>query len=45
MSDKIKIYGVEINIPSVPDKIENWGTDIVSEQYWRRKELPKFLNR
>ena len=43
MSDKIKIYGVEINLPPVPDEIENWGTDIASEQYWRRRELPKFF--
>ena len=43
MSDKIKIYGVEINPPPVPDEIENWGTDIASEQYWRRRELPKFF--
>lgn len=43
MSDKIKIYGAEINLPPVPDELENWGTNIAGEQYWRRKELPKFF--
>ena len=27
MSDKIKIYGVEINLPPVPDEIEDWVLD------------------
>ena len=42
MFDKIKIYGVEINLPPVPDEIEDWGADIASEQYWRRNG-PIFL--
>jgi hypothetical protein len=38
--------GSEINYRKdlIPE-IENWGTDIAGEQYWRRKELPNFLNR
>lgn len=42
MGEIIKIYGIDIEIPDVPDlsEIENWGTDDPNEQYWRKKPLP-----
>ena len=43
MSKILKIYYTEIQLPEQPDKIENWGTDIPKDQYWRRKELPDFF--
>ena len=45
MGQKITIYYTEIELPEQPpiEEIENWGTDDVSEQYWRRKELPDFF--
>ena len=43
MSKILKIYHTEIQLPEQPDKIENWGTDIPKDQYWRRKELPDFF--
>ena len=41
----IDIYGSLINIPEKADKyVENWGTDDIKEQYWRRKELPDIFD-
>jgi len=42
----IDIYGSLINIPEKSEGkyVENWGTDIPSEQYWRRKELPEIFD-
>lgn len=43
--DKITIYSTEITLPEQPpiDEIECWGTDIPSEQYWRRIPLPAYF--
>jgi hypothetical protein len=45
MGEKITIYHTDIELPEQPpiDEIENWGIDIPSEQYWRRKPLPDFF--
>lgn len=43
MSKKINIYGTEIQLPDYDGEIEDWGTDVSSEQYWRRRELPLFF--
>lgn len=43
MSEVIEIYGTKITLPNIPENIEDWGTDIAEEQYWRRKDLPKFF--
>lgn len=41
----IDIYGSLINIPEKVGKyIENWGTDDIKEQYWRRIELPDIFD-
>lgn len=39
----IEIYGTDILLPEIPQTVENWGTDIASEQYWRRTDLPKYF--
>lgn len=41
----IDIYGSLIHLPEEKDGvfIENWGTDDIKEQYWRRKEIPDFF--
>jgi len=45
MSKIINVYGTDIELPEISDNecIENWGTDNIQEQYWRRKELPLFF--
>ena len=45
MPEKIIIYDTEIELPEQPpiEEIECWGTDDISEQYWRRKELPEYF--
>jgi len=43
MSKTINVYGTSITIPESVGWIEDWGTNIASEQYWRRKELPSFF--
>lgn len=45
MSEKIYIYNTEIVLPEQPpiEEIECWGTDDISEQYWRRRPLPEFF--
>lgn len=45
MSKKITIYHTEIELPEQPsiEKIEGWGTNIPSEQYWRRIPLPSYF--
>lgn len=42
----ITIYGtlVETSYEQHLYEVENWGTDIPSEQYWRRRELPDFFD-
>lgn len=46
MSNTIEIYGTQIALPESGENtfIENWGTDIPSEQYWRRKGLPDYFD-
>lgn len=39
----IEIYGTIIKLPEHSGNIEDWGTDVQSEQYWRKKELPDFF--
>lgn len=43
MSEVLEIYGTKIKVPEYNGIVEDWGTDIPSEQYWRRKELPSFF--
>lgn len=40
----IEIYGAKIILPEIKGNIEDWGTSIKSEQYWRRKDLPEYFN-
>lgn len=39
----IQVYGTQIKLPESTGKIESWGTDVASEQYWRKKELPDYF--
>lgn len=39
----LNIYGAIIKLPELKGEIENWGTNVPSDQYWRRKELPPFF--
>lgn len=43
MSEVLEIYGTKIKVPEYSGTVEDWGTDIPSEQYWRKKELPSFF--
>lgn len=45
MALAVNIYGALVEVQDKPDffDIENWGTDNPKEQYWRRKDLPKFF--
>ena len=43
MSNTIEIYGTKITIPDYDWYVENWGTDIPTEQYWRKAELPDYF--
>jgi hypothetical protein len=45
MSNYVQIYGSHCEIPDVKDApyIEDWGTTIPAQQYWRRKELPEYF--
>lgn len=45
MSLTVNIYGQLIDTPDIYEslEVENWGTDNTKEQYWRRKELPLFM--
>lgn len=43
MSNTIEIYGTKITIPDYDGYVENWGTDIPTEQYWRKAELPDYF--
>ena len=40
----IDIYGSIITLPNSPENVEDWGTDDIKEQYWRRKELPEIFD-
>jgi len=42
----IEIYGskIEIPTPTENDFVENWDTDIPSNQYWRKRLLPKIFD-
>ena len=42
----IDIYNVKCEIPELTSStiVEDWGTNISSEQYWRRKPLPDYFN-
>lgn len=44
MSLAIDVYGTLITLPNSDSNVENWGTDIPSEQYWRRRELPSIFD-
>ena len=43
MSEVLEIYGTKIKVPEYNGIVEDWGTDVPSEQYWRKKELPPFF--
>lgn len=44
MGLEINIYGTLVDVSdSTTGKVENWGTEIPSEQYWHRYELPVFF--
>jgi len=38
----IEIYGTSVTIPEYDGYVEDWGTDISAEQYWRR--IPLYHN-
>ncbi len=42
----IEIYNTKIYVKDFDDNtyIENWGTDIPKEQYWRRYDLPDYFS-
>lgn len=42
----VDIYGSLIHVPDVKDGVfvEDWGTNNIKEQYWRRKELPDIFD-
>ena len=40
----IDIYGSIITLPNSPENVEDWGTDDIKEQFWRRKELPEIFD-
>ena len=42
----VEIYGTRVSIPTPTEGVyvENWGTDIASEQYWKRRDLPEYFN-
>lgn len=42
----IEVYGTKIHLPIRDGNtfIETWGTDIPSEQYWRKKEMPSYFD-
>jgi len=44
--EEIEIYHTKISLPPLvsSDDVETWGTDIPSEQYWRRSELPDIFD-
>jgi len=45
MGLEVNIYGVLVDVPELHDSyIEDWGTDNPKEQYWRRKELPRYFS-
>ena len=44
MGKVISIYGTQVPLPNELKHVENWGTDIQSEQYWRRKDLPDIFD-
>lgn len=41
----VDIYGTLVEVPENEGffDVENWGTDNTKEQYWRRRDLPKFF--
>ncbi len=43
MIKEIEIYGTKVTLPLYEGEIEDWGTDVPSEQYWRKKDLPDFF--
>lgn len=45
MSEVIEIFNAKIQLPEVPEKVEDWGyPNEPKKQYWRRIPLPSFLN-
>ena len=43
MGKTINIYSADITMPDFGSDIESWGTDTLTEQYWRRRELPAYF--
>ena len=43
MIKEVEVYGTKIIIPENKGYIETWGSDIPSEQYWRRLSVPMFM--
>jgi hypothetical protein len=39
----IEVYGTVITLPEYKGYKEKWGTDNPKEQYWRRLEIPDFM--
>lgn len=40
----IDVYGSLIHLPDTAIHVEDWGTDDIKEQYWRRKDLPEIFD-
>jgi len=39
----LEIYGTKVLVPKATGYVENWGTNIPSEQYWRHRGLPTYF--
>jgi hypothetical protein len=39
----LEIYGTLVSIPKSTGYVENWGTNITSEQYWQHRDLPDYF--
>jgi hypothetical protein len=43
MSEIVEVYGTKIVIPEYNGFIQDWGTDNIKKQYWKRPALPDFM--
>lgn len=43
MINEIEIYGTSVTIPLYDGFVEDWGTTVPEEQYWRKQDLPPYF--
>ncbi len=43
MINEIEIYGTKVTIPVYDGVVEDWGTSIPEDQFWRKRDLPNFF--